>query len=173
MLDAQGNIKLIDFGLAGPLTPRSFPSDTGMLLATACGSERYAAPEVINGEAYDGKLADIWSIGIVLYAMLCGSLPFDHPNPAQLYHLINEGTYMVPEWVSSASERVIGACLRHTPEQRISLNSLLKATWLNPGKTSAQIAEALLEEEQEEREYEVCRNSRLCSNFCLLLVCFL
>ena len=70
LLDETNNIKLIDFGLANTM------KDAGAL-KTACGSPNYAAPELIGGKAYGGEGVDIWSIGVILYAMVCGSLPFD------------------------------------------------------------------------------------------------
>ena len=70
LLDEFNNIKLIDFGLA------IYMKD-GVSLSTACGSPNYAAPEVISGQAYAGQQVDVWSCGVILYAMVCGSLPFD------------------------------------------------------------------------------------------------
>jgi serine/threonine protein kinase len=70
LLDEFNNIKLIDFGLA------NYMKD-GVSLSTACGSPNYAAPEVISGQAYAGQQVDVWSCGVILYAMVCGSLPFD------------------------------------------------------------------------------------------------
>lgn len=70
LLDDNNNIKLIDFGLANSMKD-------AQTLKTACGSPNYAAPEVISGKQYDGVEVDVWSCGVILYAMVCGSLPFD------------------------------------------------------------------------------------------------
>jgi len=70
LLDENNNIKLIDFGLANSMKD-------GISLTTACGSPNYAAPEVISGAAYGGSEVDIWSCGVILYAMVYGTLPFD------------------------------------------------------------------------------------------------
>ena len=70
LLDKELNIKLIDFGLANAMKD-------SQALSTACGSPNYAAPEVISGQSYGGSEVDIWSCGVILYAMVCGSLPFD------------------------------------------------------------------------------------------------
>mmetsp|Transcript_9514 Transcript_9514/g.12965 ORF Transcript_9514/g.12965 Transcript_9514/m.12965 type:complete len:84 (-) Transcript_9514:1837-2088(-) len=70
LLDKDYNIKLIDFGLANSIKD-------SVALSTACGSPNYAAPEVISGQQYSGQEVDIWSCGVILYAMICGSLPFD------------------------------------------------------------------------------------------------
>jgi serine/threonine protein kinase len=69
LLDEDNNIKLIDFGLANSMKD-------GASLSTACGSPNYAAPEVISGTAYGGQDVDVWSCGVILYAMVYGNLPF-------------------------------------------------------------------------------------------------
>lgn len=78
LLDAQFNIKIVDFGLSNTCT-------RGQYLKTACGSPCYAAPEMIAGKKYQGDLADVWSCGVVLYALLCGFLPFEDPDTSKLY----------------------------------------------------------------------------------------
>ena len=70
LLDVDYNIKLIDFGLSNYV-------EEGKLLSTACGSPCYAPPEMVSGKKYDGKVGDIWSLGIIFYGMICGSLPFE------------------------------------------------------------------------------------------------
>jgi serine/threonine protein kinase len=70
LLDEHLNIRLIDFGLANIMRD-------SQALKTACGSPNYAAPEVISGMSYGGSEVDVWSCGVILYAMVCGSLPFD------------------------------------------------------------------------------------------------
>lgn len=70
LLDEHNNIKLIDFGLSNSMKD-------GNSLRTACGSPNYAAPEIISGRSYGGVEVDVWSMGVILYAMVCGTLPFD------------------------------------------------------------------------------------------------
>ena len=70
LLDVDYNIKLIDFGLSNYV-------ESGKLLSTACGSPCYAPPEMVSGKNYDGKIGDVWSMGIIFYGMICGSLPFE------------------------------------------------------------------------------------------------
>ena len=74
LLDANGDIKVIDFGLGTVL------SHSDEVLQVACGSPHYAAPEMLLGEGYIGSRVDMWSLGVCLYAMLCGCLPFDEPD---------------------------------------------------------------------------------------------
>ena len=86
LLDKQMNLKIADFGMAGLQA-------SGKLLATSCGSPHYAAPEVIRGQKYDGRKADIWSCGVILYALLAGTLPFDAPQVHQVLTKVKAGKY--------------------------------------------------------------------------------
>lgn len=70
MLDNNKNIKIVDFGLSNTY-------NSGELLKTACGSPCYAAPEMIAGKKYQGLRVDIWSCGVIIYALICGFLPFE------------------------------------------------------------------------------------------------
>jgi len=128
LLDKESNIKLIDFGLIA--RPANLSGD---LLSTCCGSAAYAAPELIRGEKYVGPKADMWSLGILLYALLCGFLPFDDDNTQRLYRLIQRGTYEIPPWLTVESQKLIGALLRHKPDSRLTMDQLLKHPWLLKG----------------------------------------
>ena len=90
LLDANNNIKIVDFGLSNTYK-------TGELLKTACGSPCYAAPEMIAGKWYHGSRVDIWSSGVVLFAMIAGYLPFEDPNTSALYKKILSANYQVPK----------------------------------------------------------------------------
>lgn len=74
------------------------------LLKTACGSPCYAAPEMIAGKKYEGLMADVWSCGVILYAMICGYLPFEDPNTPALYKKIISGEFKVPKFVSPSAK---------------------------------------------------------------------
>jgi len=95
------NIKIIDFGLSNMYLT---PTDT---LKTACGSPCYAAPEMIAGKDYKGLQVDIWSCGVILYAMLCGYLPFEDPNTDKLYKKILDCDYSIPNYVSESGRNLI------------------------------------------------------------------
>jgi 5'-AMP-activated protein kinase catalytic alpha subunit len=86
LLDHDFNIKIVDFGLSNTFTEEE-------TLKTACGSPCYAAPEMIAGKKYDGVLVDTWSCGIILYALVCGFLPFEDPDTTELYRKILKGTF--------------------------------------------------------------------------------
>ena len=85
------------------------------MLKTACGSPCYAAPEMIAGKKYEGLMADIWSCGVILYAMLCGYLPFEDPNTSQLYKKILNGDYKIPKFVSNEGKDLIKNILNTDP----------------------------------------------------------
>eukprot|EP01134_Creolimax_fragrantissima_P002973 CFRG2973T1 len=128
LLDAQNNVKLIDFGLvSNPVEGHH------VMLQTCCGSPAYAAPELIAGEEYVGVKADMWSLGVLLYALLCGFLPFDHDNITVLYELITSAKYELPDWVSPESAELIAELLRPIPEQRPSIEQLLAHPWMQKG----------------------------------------
>jgi 5'-AMP-activated protein kinase catalytic alpha subunit len=99
-LDANKNIKIVDFGLSNTYRP-------GELLKTACGSPCYAAPEMIAGKKYAGLTVDIWSGGVILFAMCAGYLPFEDPNTGKLYKKILSGDYKVPKFVSNEGNDLI------------------------------------------------------------------
>lgn len=128
LLDKQMNIKLIDFGLIA--RPADIKAD---LLKTCCGSAAYAAPELIRGEKYLGEPADMWSLGILLYALLVGWLPFDDDNMQTLYRLIQKGSYEIPAFLSSESVKLIGQLLKHKPTTRLTMVQLLEHPWVLKG----------------------------------------
>lgn len=100
LLDHNKNIKIVDFGLSNTFKEAE-------LLKTACGSPCYAAPEMIEGKKYDGELVDIWSIGVILYALICGFLPFEDPNTANLYKKILAGEFKIPSFVGESVSDLI------------------------------------------------------------------
>ena len=71
-------------------------------MQTACGSPCYAAPEMVAGKKYDGLAADMWSCGVIIYAMVCGFLPFEDPKTNKLYQKILNAEYSIPEFVSDS-----------------------------------------------------------------------
>ena len=86
LLNEKKEIKIVDFGLSNTYKE-------GQTLKTACGSPCYAAPEMIAGKRYQGLQVDIWSCGVILYALVCGYLPFEDPNTAKLYKKIMSGDF--------------------------------------------------------------------------------
>ncbi|XP_058801587.1 maternal embryonic leucine zipper kinase-like [Phymastichus coffea] len=128
LLDENQNLKLIDFGLCAK-------PNGGMQshLYTSCGSPTYAAPELIMGDKYLGSEIDIWSLGVLLYALLCGFLPFDDSRIEYLYKKILDGEYDEPEWLSRSSKRLIRAMLQTDPKKRINIKDLCSHPWITAG----------------------------------------
>lgn len=112
LLDENLNIKIADFGFA-----RVVKSN---IASTSCGSPHYAAPEVIKGEPYDGRAADVWSCGVILYALLAGFLPFDDPNIRVLLGKVKRGLYTMPQFPTRVKDLIRGM-LTIDPTKRISI----------------------------------------------------
>ncbi|ESO81991.1 hypothetical protein LOTGIDRAFT_170401 [Lottia gigantea] len=128
LLDEEQNLKLIDFGLCAK--PKGGMENH---LFTCCGSPAYAAPELISGKQYLGAEADLWSMGVLLYALLCGYLPFDDEKIPSLYRKIQSGKYDVPDWLSPESSILIAQMLQVDPKRRISIQQLINHPWLRKG----------------------------------------
>lgn len=128
LLDKEENLKLIDFGLCAK--PKN---GIDSHLQTSCGSPTYAAPELILGKKYLGSEVDIWSMGVLLYALLCGFLPFDDNNIENLYRKILSGKYDEPSWLSSSSKKLIQAMLQIDPKKRITIQELCNHPWITAG----------------------------------------
>jgi len=109
LLDYNKNLKIVDFGLSNTYSD-------GELLKTACGSPCYAAPEMIAGEKYSGSKVDIWSCGVIMFALICGFLPFEDPDTAKLYKKILSGEFKIPSFVSSDAKDLMRMILNTDPD---------------------------------------------------------
>lgn len=118
LLDDKNNIKIADFGMA------SLQVD-GAMLETSCGSPHYACPEVIRGEKYDGRRADVWSTGVILYALLVGALPFDDDNLRQLLEKVKRGVFHIPHFVPPEIQDLLRAMIEVDPDKRLTVSLLL------------------------------------------------
>ena len=116
-------IKLVDFGLSNYYNTKT------EMLSSACGSPSYAAPEMLYGKKYSASPIDIWSCGIVLYAMICGYLPFDEPDYNILYKKIKEGKFKIPLHVSPNAKDLIKNLLVNNPKKRYTIEQIKKHTW--------------------------------------------
>lgn len=121
LLDTHRNIKLADFGMAA-LQPKD------KWLNTSCGSPHYAAPEIIMGHKYRGDKADIWSVGIILFAMLNGFLPFDGGDLNSTLRLVKKGDYYLPPSLSVEASDLVQRVLQKRPEKRICMDDI----WAHP-----------------------------------------
>ncbi|ETV92363.1 CAMK/CAMKL/AMPK protein kinase [Aphanomyces invadans] len=115
-------VKVVDFGLSNT-------HDGGRLLQTACGSPCYAAPEMIEGKLYIGPKADIWSLGVILFAMVCGYLPFEDNNTSVLYKKILSGQYKPPNYISPSVQDLIRKILETNPDKRYTLDDIRNHPW--------------------------------------------
>uniref|UniRef100_A0A673C468 non-specific serine/threonine protein kinase n=1 Tax=Sphaeramia orbicularis TaxID=375764 RepID=A0A673C468_9TELE len=126
LLDADSNIKIADFGFSNEFT-------AGSKLDTFCGSPPYAAPELFQGKKYDGPEVDIWSLGVILYTLVSGSLPFDGQNLKELRERVLRGKYRVPFYMSTDCEGILRRFLVLNPAKRCSLEQIMKDKWINVG----------------------------------------
>ena len=126
LLKENNILTIIDFGLSNQYQP-------GGLLLTPCGSPCYAAPEMILGRYYSGLMVDIWSSGIVLYAMVCGYLPFEDKNNDKLYKKILSGHFEIPDRLSPNCKDLITKILKVNPKKRIKLEEIMKHPFLKNG----------------------------------------
>uniref|UniRef100_A0A673K925 non-specific serine/threonine protein kinase n=1 Tax=Sinocyclocheilus rhinocerous TaxID=307959 RepID=A0A673K925_9TELE len=123
LLDANMNIKLADFGFGNFY-------NAGEPLSTWCGSPPYAAPEVFEGKEYEGPQLDIWSLGVVLYVLVCGSLPFDGDSLPALRQRVTEGRFRIPFFMSQDCENLIRKMLVVDPAKRISVAQIKQHSWM-------------------------------------------
>ena len=122
LLDSNLNIKIADFGLSNIMRDGDF-------LRTSCGSPNYAAPEVISGHLYAGPEVDVWSCGVILYALLCGSLPFDDESIPNLFKKIKSGMYSLPSHLSQLARNLIPRMLEVDPMKRITIPEIRLHPW--------------------------------------------
>ena len=122
LLDSRANVKIADFGLSNVMRD-------GHFLKTSCGSPNYAAPEVISGRLYAGPEVDVWSCGVILYALLCGSLPFDDENIPNLFKKIKGGIYTLPSHLSPGARDLIPRMLLVDPLKRITIPEIRQHPW--------------------------------------------
>ncbi|XP_064784152.1 MAP/microtubule affinity-regulating kinase 3-like isoform X7 [Oncorhynchus masou masou] len=133
LLDADMNIKIADFGFSNEFT-------MGNKLDTFCGSPPYAAPELFQGKKYDGPEVDVWSLGVILYTLVSGSLPFDGQNLKELRERVLRGKYRIPFYMSTDCENLLKRFLVLNPAKRgtfevrdDSENQIMKDRWINVG----------------------------------------
>jgi len=127
---ADSPIKITDFGLA---KYRALQGGKSEAMTTACGTPGYVAPEVLKNEPY-GKAVDMWSLGVILYILLCGFPPFYHESTAQLYKQIKRGEYDFPDpyWtdISPAAKDLVRGLLTVDPSKRLTGPQVLQHPWI-------------------------------------------
>ncbi|TBU09258.1 Kin1-like serine/threonine-protein kinase [Hamiltosporidium magnivora] len=124
LIDDDGNAKILDFGLSNFY-------DNKRLLNTFCGSLYFAAPELLMGRQYSGPEIDIWSLGIILYVMLCGKVPFDDKDVHALHSKIKKASLTFVKSLSSEAEELLSGMILPTPSSRLGMDQIVKSVWVN------------------------------------------
>ena len=122
LLDAQGHVKVSDFGFTREFEPHRW-------LRTRCGTQAYCAPEMLDGRPYVGEQVDIWSMGVILYALVCGQLPFDDDNDAVLHDCILHASPHLPSQLSVELRDLIGSILSKDGARRPSIKDIVSHSW--------------------------------------------
>ncbi|XP_031752275.1 probable serine/threonine-protein kinase SIK1B [Xenopus tropicalis] len=136
LLTDNMDLKLADFGFG------NFYKE-GQALNTWCGSPPYAAPEVFQGQEYEGPPLDVWSLGVVLYVLLCGTFPFDAPNLPTLRQRVLEGRFRIPYFMSQDCESLIRRMLVVDPAKRLTIGQIKQHRWVQTGDYLPPIPDAL------------------------------
>ncbi|XP_039876628.1 SNF-related serine/threonine-protein kinase-like [Simochromis diagramma] len=121
--EKQGVVKLTDFGFSNRFQP-------GKKLNTSCGSLAYSAPEILLGDEYDAPAVDIWSLGVILFMLVCGQPPFQEANDSETLTMIMDCKYTVPSHISHACRDLIGHMLQRDPKKRATLEQIESHQWL-------------------------------------------
>uniref|UniRef100_A0AAR2L9B1 non-specific serine/threonine protein kinase n=1 Tax=Pygocentrus nattereri TaxID=42514 RepID=A0AAR2L9B1_PYGNA len=147
LLDHNLNIKIADFGFSNMFS-------RGQLLKTWCGSPPYAAPELFEGKEYDGPKVDIWSLGVVLYVLVCGALPFDGSTLQNLRARVLSGKFRIPFFMSTDCEYLIRHMLVLDPSRRLTMEQICKNKWMKQGDPDPEFERLIAECEQVKTERE-------------------
>ncbi|TKY45308.1 SNF1-related protein kinase catalytic subunit alpha KIN10 [Spatholobus suberectus] len=122
LLDSKCDVKIAGFGWSNIMRD-------GYFLKTRCGSCNYAAPEVISGKLYAGPEVDVWSCGVILYTLLCGTLPFDDENIPNLFKKIKGGIFTLPCHLSPEARDLIPKMLDADPVKRMTIPEIRQHPW--------------------------------------------
>ncbi|KAF9803102.1 hypothetical protein SFRURICE_012347 [Spodoptera frugiperda] len=122
-----GVVKLTDFGFSNKFCP-------GQKLETSCGSLAYSAPEILLGDSYDAPAVDVWSLGVILYMLVCGQAPFQEANDSETLTMIMDCKYTIPLHISNSCKRLIGRMLVREPEKRATLSEIATDPWVTAGE---------------------------------------
>ena len=124
LLDSKIHVHIADFGLSKAFT------EAKPLFSTLCGTPKYIAPEMLNSQQYTSK-ADVWSLGIILYYMVVGNVPFDGDTVAEISQKISYSDPYYPPYLSTEIIDLLQKLLRKNPDQRLTSSQVLQHKWLN------------------------------------------
>eukprot|EP00795_Rhopilema_esculentum_P004372 gene4372-20595_t len=122
-LSSLGVVKIGDLGFS----TASMPDEA---LSTFCGSPPYAAPELFKDDSYVGSCVDVWALGVLLYFMVCGTMPFRAETVGKLKRKILEGVYNVPDFLTESCRFLIKQILRPVPSDRFTIPEIMRSLWL-------------------------------------------
>ena len=123
LLDLDNTIKLCDFGVSKEVKE-------GQLLTDSCGTPAFVAPEILKDSPYNPYMTDIWSSGVVLYAMITGFFPFRGVNETELHKNILSGAFPKLKDVSNELKDLLNKILEVNPNKRITIDNILKHPWI-------------------------------------------
>ncbi|KAA0151558.1 hypothetical protein FNF27_06151 [Cafeteria roenbergensis] len=129
LLDAHGDLKISDFGLSALYTGEGDDVSRTTLLHTTCGTPNYVAPEVLNDKGYDGRAADVWSCGVILYVLLAGFLPFDEPHMSALFKKIQKAEFDFPAFIKGDARDLVNRILVPDPTKRVTVDDIMAHPW--------------------------------------------
>lgn len=155
LLDHNMHVKIADFGLSNMMLDGEF-------LRTSCGSPNYAAPEVISGKLYAGPEVDIWSCGVILYALLCGTLPFDDEHVPTLFRKIKSGIFPIPEYLNKSVVNLVCQMLQVDPLKRATMEEIKKHDWFQKDLPSYLFPSSV---EQDSNVIDICAVQEVCDKF--------
>ncbi|XP_055694864.1 5'-AMP-activated protein kinase catalytic subunit alpha-2 [Lutzomyia longipalpis] len=155
LLDHNMHVKIADFGLSNMMLDGEF-------LRTSCGSPNYAAPEVISGKLYAGPEVDIWSCGVILYALLCGTLPFDDEHVPTLFRKIKSGIFPIPEYLNKQVVSLLCQMLQVDPLRRATIEEIKKHEWFQKELPSYLFPSPV---EQDSNVIDIYAVSEVCEKF--------
>ncbi|XP_048748028.1 SNF-related serine/threonine-protein kinase-like isoform X4 [Ostrea edulis] len=141
-----GIVKLTDFGFSNMFNP-------GKKLETSCGSLAYSAPEILLGDSYDAPAVDVWSLGVILFMLVCGEPPFQEANDSETLTMIMDCKYLVPEHISSVCKDLITNMLQREPVHRAKLEDILRHQWLCTGDYMAPTVPLISREHLSEEDH--------------------
>jgi MAP/microtubule affinity-regulating kinase len=124
LIDLNNNIKICDFGVGKQI-------HEGEILTDQCGTPAYIAPEILENKGYEGPPVDVWSSGVVLYAMLGGTVPFQSNNLNDLQNMIMTGNFKEISDLSKESNDLLHKLLNVNPKKRITIDEALNHPWFN------------------------------------------
>lgn len=134
LIDSKGDVKLVDFGLSNFYDPNE-------KLMTFCGSLYFAAPELLRGITYTGPEVDIWSLGIILYVLVCGKVPFDDKSLSALHEKIKGGKFVSPTHLTAECSNLLTVMIDVDPRRRVQMSEIIAHPWtVFDGETVANYA---------------------------------